>query len=157
NDNDSATISLSGTPTVTEGANLTFTVTLSAASSTATTINYSFGGTAAARSDLTNTTTSVTIPALATTATITVPTTDDGLVEASETVTVTLLSVIGDPPITLRSPYTTLFRSNDNDSATISLSGTPTLTEGAVLAFTVTLSAASSTATTINYSFGGTA
>src|SRR5439155_568429 len=157
NDNDSATISLSGTPAVTEGAALTFTVALSAPSSTDTTLNYSFGGTAGGGSDYTNTTTSVTIPALATTATITVPTTDDGLVEASESVSVTLGSITGDPQITLAVPTPPTAKINDNDSATVSLSGTPTVTEGADLIFTVTLSAPSSTDTTISSSFGGTA
>src|SRR5207249_4223084 len=146
-----ATVSISGTPTVTEGANLTFTVTLSARSSTATRNSYSFGGTADGGSDFTNTTTSVTIPALATTATITVPTTDDGLVEASETVSVTLGSVMGDPQITLGAATAATGTINDNDSATISISGTPTVTEGAALTFTVTLSAPSSTDTTIHY------
>src|SRR5207244_3368142 len=100
NDNGGATVSISGAPTVTEGAALTFTVTQSAASSTATTINYSFGGTATGGSDFTNTTTSVMIPAGATTATITVPTTDDTLVEGSEAVIVTLAST-NNPQITL--------------------------------------------------------
>src|SRR3989442_1265461 len=83
-DNDSATVSISGTPTVTEGGNLIFTVTVSAPSSTDTTISYSFGGTADGGSDYTNTTTSVMIAAGETTATITVPTTDDGLDRKSD-------------------------------------------------------------------------
>src|SRR5206468_2117411 len=96
-DNDSATVSISDASTVTEGGDLIFTVTLSAPSSTDTTISYSFGGTATGGSDYTNTTTSVTIPAGETTATITVPTIDDGLVEDSESLSVTLDSLTGDP------------------------------------------------------------
>src|SRR5207244_1728887 len=118
NDNDTALVSISGSPTVTEGANLTFTVTLSAASSTDTTVNYSFGGTATGGSDYTNTTTSVTIPAGATTATITVPTIDDSRVEASETVSVTLVSLAGDPQIALAASTAATGTINDNDSAT---------------------------------------
>src|SRR2546422_989860 len=86
NNKDSATVSIYDASTVTEGGDLIFTVTLSAPSSTDTTISYSFGGTATGGSDYTNTTTSVTIAAGETTATITVPTTDDGLVEDSESV-----------------------------------------------------------------------
>src|SRR3989442_5187848 len=140
-DNDSATLSISDASTVTEGADLIFTVTLSAPSSTDTTINYSFGGTADGGSDFTNTRTSVTIPALATTATITVSTTDDGLVEASETVSVTLGTITGDPQITLSATTATTGTINNNDNATPSLACTPTLTERANLIFTVTLSA----------------
>src|SRR5438093_10349045 len=102
------------------------------------------------------TTTSVTIAAGETTATITVPTTDDGLVEASESLSVTLDSLTGDPDITLGATVATGLI-DDNDSATVSISGTPTVTEGGDLIFTVTLSAPSSTDTTISYSFGGTA
>src|SRR5207245_1371287 len=140
----------------TEGASLTFTVTMSAVSSTDTTISYRFGGTATGGSDFTNTTTSVTIPAGATSATITVPSTDDNLVEASETLSVTLLST-SHPRITLVATTAATGTINDNDTATVSISGTPTVIEGADLIFTVTLSAPSSTDTTINFSFSGTA
>src|SRR5206468_3832382 len=142
--------------TVVEGGALTFPVTMSAPSSTDTTISYSFGGTATGGSDFTNTTASVTIPAGATSATITVPTTDDSLVEPNETVIVTLGTITGDPQISLGASAGT-GTINDNDTATVSISGSPTVTEGANLTFTVTQSASSSTDTTINYSFGGTA
>src|SRR5206468_817979 len=100
NDNDSATDSICGTPTVTKGASLTFRVTNSAASSKDTTSNYSLGGIATGGSDLQTTTDSETSPAGCTSAMITVPTTDDTLVEANETVSVTLLST-NNPKITL--------------------------------------------------------
>src|SRR5439155_516138 len=156
-DDDTALVSISGTPTVTEGGALAFTVTMSAPSSTDTAINYSFGGTATAGSDFTGTTTSVTIPAGATSAAITVPTTDDALVEADETVSVTLGTIIGNPGISLGLTTVDTGTINDNDTATVTISGTPAVTEGRDLTFTVTQSAVSSTDTTINYSFGGTA
>src|SRR5439155_877391 len=156
-DNDTATVSISGTPTVTEGRDLTFTVTQSAVSSTDTTINYSFGGTATAGLDFTSTTTSVTIPAGATTATIAVPTINDGLLEPTETVIVTLGST-NNPQITLASPTAATGTILDaQGTATASISGAPIVTEGAALSFTVTLSAPTSTDTTIPYSFSGTA
>src|SRR3989442_15534630 len=89
--------------------------------------------------------------------TITEPTTDGGLEEASETVSVTLGSLTGDPQITLGAMTAASGTIIDNDTAVVSISGTPTVTEGTNLAFMVTLSAATSPATTINYSFGGTA
>src|SRR5439155_556922 len=148
--------SISGTPTVTEGGDLIFMVALSAPSSTDTTISYTFGGTADGATDYSSTT-SVTIAAGETTATITVPTTDDGLVEDSESLSVTLDSVTGDPQITLSAATVATGMIDYNDSATASISGTPTVTEGGDLVFTVMLSAPSSTDTTINFSFGGTA
>src|SRR3989442_5772704 len=81
----------------------------------------------------------------------------DGSVEASETVSVTLGTIAGDPQITLGATTAATGTINDNDSATVTISGTPTVTEGANLTLTVTLSAASSPATTINYCFGVTA
>src|SRR5207249_1565358 len=125
NDNDSATLSISGTPTVTEGSALTFTVMLSAASSTATTVAYSFNGSTAtpgAANDFTNTTTRVTIPAGSTTATIAVPTSNDSLLEANgETVIVTLGAITGDPDITLAATSSATGTINDNDGATLSI------------------------------------
>src|SRR5207247_4377121 len=155
--NYNVTVIISDTTTVTEVGYLMFTGTLSAPSSTDTTISYSFGGTATGGSDYSNTTTSVTIAAGETTATITVPTTDDGLVEDSESLSVTLNSLTGDPQITLSAATVATGMIDDNDSATVSISGTPMVTEGGDLIFTVMLSAPSSTDTTINYSFGGTA
>src|SRR5439155_1333566 len=107
-------VSISGAPTVVEGADLTFPVTLSAPSDVDTTITYSFGGTATSGSDFTDTTTSVTIPAGATAATIVVPTTEDTMVEAAETVIVTLLNT-DNPQIVLRAAAAATGTINDND------------------------------------------
>ncbi len=73
-----------------------FTVTLSAASSTDTTVTYTLGGTATEGSDYaTIAAQSVTIAANTTTAVIAIDVTDDSLVEATETVDVTLTGVTG--------------------------------------------------------------
>src|SRR5439155_736197 len=128
----------------------------SAPSSTDTTISYSFGGTADGATDYTNTTTSVTIAAGETTATITVPTTDDNLVEDSESLSLTLVST-DNPQITLGATTVATGMIDANERATVSISDAATVSEGAQLTFTVMLSAPSSTDTTINYSLGGTA
>ncbi|MCL4207616.1 MAG: VCBS repeat-containing protein, partial [Pirellulaceae bacterium] len=157
---DSRKLSISGAPSVTEGDELIFTVTLNAASSTATTVSYTFAGSATKNDDFNASTTSVTIPAGETTATITVPTLDDAVVEDQETVVVTLNSVTaGHPTITVsgapdNSASGTII---DNDNATVSISGAPSVAEGDDLTFTVTLSAASSLATTVSYTFAGSA
>ncbi len=79
-----------------------FTVTLSAASSTDTTVTYTLAGTATEGNDYaTIVRKSVTIAANTTSAVIDIDVTDDSLVEPTETVTVTLAGVAGDPDITL--------------------------------------------------------
>src|SRR5438093_794718 len=92
----------------------------------------------------------MTIDAGETTATITVPTTDDDLVEDSESLSLTLVST-DNPQITLGATTVTTGTIDDNDSATVSISDASTVTEGGDLIFTVTLSAPSSTDTTISY------
>src|SRR5439155_12572517 len=105
--------------------------------------------------DYTNTTTSVTIAAGETTATITVPTSDDGLVEASESLSVSLDSLTGDPQITLGLTTVALGTIDDNDSATVSISDTPTVTEGGDLIDRNSVGAGSSTDTRISDCFDG--
>ena len=92
-----------------------FTVTHSSASATDTVISYVVlaASTATAGSDYTALSGTVTIPALATTATIDVAVLDDAFVEASETVVVQLTGITsGDPLIMVDS-------ANDTDTVTI--------------------------------------
>ncbi len=140
-----------------------FTVTLSAASSTDTTVTYTLAGSAAEGSDYaTIATHSVTIAANTTSAVIDIDVTDDSLVEATETVTVTLTGVTGDAGITLDDANKTAsLNITDNDSAKVSVAksadGDGSETGPDDGQFTVTLSAASSTDTTVTYTLAGTA
>src|SRR5262249_6467663 len=136
-DNDTATVSVNGAIQGNEGSpgtvNATFTVTQSAQSSTDTVVNFTLGGTAVEGSDYTPITHSVTIPAAATTATITIPVTNDALLEGTETVTVTLSSLgAHDPDITLSSNPSELTASRniaDNESATLAIGASNSVTE----------------------------
>ena len=79
-----------------------FTVSLTQASSTDTVVTYTVAGTATGGTDYTALTGTVTILAGQTSAVIDVSgIVDDTLVEANETVVVTLTNVSGDPQITL--------------------------------------------------------
>ena len=103
-DNDTATVSVVAIDALAaeEGSNPgQFTVSLTQASSTATVVTYTVAGTATAGTDYTALTGTVTIPAGSLSAVIDVSVLDDALVEDSETVTVTLTGVSGDPQITL--------------------------------------------------------
>src|SRR6185369_4031718 len=100
-----------------------FTVTQTAASSTDTVLTYTVGGTATAGSDYTAPSGTVTIPAGSTSATITIPVSDDALVEATESISInglTISSADADITVAGSSASRSIF---DNDSATVSVTG----------------------------------
>src|SRR5262245_22128 len=96
----------------------------------------------------------VTILAGQKTADISVAVLNDTLVEATETVVVTLTGLgAHDPDVTLRTPLTATVNLSDNDSATVSVAklldgGEP----GTAGSFRVTQTLASATDTVVNYS-----
>ncbi len=114
-DNDTATVSIAK---ITDGietsspTNGLFRVTQTAASSTNTVVSYSIGGTATPGSglDYTTLTGSVTIPAGQLTADITVAVLNDAIVEATETVVLSLTTLVGNSGITIGSGTTTGFQ-----------------------------------------------
>ena len=158
---DTAQVTIAATTDGVEpGTNGVFTVTLSAASSTDTTVSYTVAGSATAGSDYTALSGSVTILAGATTATITVPVLDDALVEGTETVVVTLTSITaGDAQISIGAANAATVNITDTaDTAQVTIAATTDGVEpGTNGVFTVTLSAASSTDTTVSYTVAGSA
>ncbi|MDB5386640.1 MAG: sodium/calcium exchanger 1, partial [Planctomycetaceae bacterium] len=164
-DDDTATVSISKILDGAEpGTNGLFRVAQTAVSSTDTVITYQVTGTATPGSgkDYTTLTGTVTIPAGSTTADIDVNVLDDVIVEAAETVTITLLGFDAhDPQVTLDSNAANLTATlsiTDDDSATVSiatiLDGAEPTTNGK---FRVTQTAVSSTDTVVTYSVAGTA
>ncbi|RZI79574.1 MAG: type I secretion C-terminal target domain-containing protein, partial [Rubrivivax sp.] len=155
--------------TVNEAAGVAvYTVTLSNPSSSAVTVNYGTqNGTATAGSDFTNTAGSLTFAPGETTKTISVPITNDNVFEGIENYTVVLsgasanaqiadgsgLGGINDqggpttPPPGPNTPPTT----PDDDRPSIGVSS-PTVTEGELAVFTVSLSKAASAAQTYQLS-----
>ncbi len=141
--------------TMTEGnagtSNMLFTVTLSTASTTAITVNYATANaTALAGSDYTAVNGLLTIPANSTTATITVVVKGDLSIEADETFT---LNLSRPTAATIAIAQATATIVND-DFPTLSIANS-SVTEGNVgtsnMLFTVTLSATSLAAITVNY------
>ncbi len=113
-DNDAGFVQVSGTNGKEGGADITFTIVQSAASSTATVVTYTLGSpnstpqfanpSGTGQDDHTRTygTFSTTIAAGQTSAVVTVPITDDNIVEANdETVVLTVTGLNGDPQIKL--------------------------------------------------------
>ncbi|MBE9073063.1 Calx-beta domain-containing protein [Microcystis sp. LEGE 08355] len=123
------------------------------------TVNYTVGGTATFNTDytqsgaanFTSTTGTVTFAAGSSTATVTIDPTADTIVEADETVILTLISGTG---YTLDAATTATGTINNDDSASIAISDV-TVTEGnsgtTNAVFTVTLSNPVDTAITLNY------
>lgn len=154
----SVSISVSPASVSEDGAtNLTYTVTRSAASASALVVNLATSGTATAGTDFTGSATSVTIAANATSATLTINPTVDGTVEADETVIVAVATGTG---YSLGAPAsaTGTILNDDVPTATIAVSPANVAEDGVPnLVYTVTLNQASLSATSVNFTLGGTA
>ncbi len=137
--------------------NLIYTVTRSLNLSSPTTVNITTGGTATSGTDYTGGVATVVIPAGATTATITINPAVDATVEADETVILTVAAgtsySVGAP-----SSATGTILNDDVPSASISVAPASVSEDGAPnLVFTVTLSQAPLSATSVNFTVSGTA
>ncbi len=153
-DNDTAPSIIINDVSVNEGAGTaTFTVTLSAASGLPVTVDYNTSnGTAIAGSDYSAVNGTLTFSPGVVTQTITVPITNDIMLENNETFNVNLLN-----------PTNATIADNlgvgtiiDNDVApTISSISSPGTTEGSNLVYSVVLSNASGLPTTYNFTLGG--
>ena len=165
-DNDSATVSIAATDATADETptnNGQFTVSLTQASTTDTVVSYALtGSTATPTTDYTALTGSVTILAGNLAAVIDVTgIVDDSLVEAEETVIVTLTGVSGDPQIGLdpdAADLTATVTIADNDSATVSIAATDAAANETPInngQFTVSLTQASSTDTVVSYALDG--
>jgi hypothetical protein len=137
-----------------------FTVTISSPSDSDTTVSYTVTGDATAGTDFTALTGTVTILAGDSTATIDLTVLDDSLLEESETVTVTLNTVTtGDADIAIGVSNTATITIADDDTAQVTIVATdPTAAEPTNDGqFTVSLSHASDTDTTVSYTVTGDA
>ncbi|NOR29025.1 MAG: HYR domain-containing protein, partial [Lutibacter sp.] len=161
-DNDATTVSVvANDATAAEPSNNgQFTVSIGLTSSTPTVISYTISGTATAANDYTTLTGSVTIPAGSTSTTIDVSVLNDNILEASETVIITLDTITsGDADISIGTPVTATVTIADEDSALISiLANDATASEPSNNGqFTVSISNASDVDTVISYLITGTA
>jgi Calx-beta domain/Domain of unknown function DUF11 len=161
-DNDAPTVTVANTTNGNEAGpvNGVMTVTMTATRPTAVTLSYSVAGTATSGTDYTALSGSVTIPAGLTTATISIPVTDDLIVEGNETVVVTLTAVTsGAASLGAAANLVATNTITDNDSATITIANTTNGNEAGVVAgvMTATQTKVSATNTVIAYSVGGTA
>jgi uncharacterized protein YhjY with autotransporter beta-barrel domain len=137
--------------------NLVYTVTRSAASASPLTVNLTTSGTATSGTDYAGSVATVTIPANGTMASVTVNPTADSVVEANETV---ILTVAAGSGYTVGAPAsaTGTILNDDVPTATITVSPASVLENGAPnLVYTVALDAAPTSALTVNFTLGGTA
>jgi hypothetical protein len=160
-DNDTATVSIANTTNGAEAGptNGVMTVTLSAVSPINTVVSYTVTGTATSGTDYTALPGSITIPAGSTTATISIPITNDLIVETAETVIVTLNAVTTGVATTIGAPAAATNTITDNDTATVSIANTTNGSETGPTngVMTVTQSSVSATNTVVAYTRTGTA
>ena len=156
NDNDSTalpTVNVSG-GSATEGASVTFTVSLLGATEETVTVQYATAsGTATSGTDFTATSGTLTFLPLPgeDILTVSVPTTEDTDAEADETFTLTLSNPTN---ATLGANATATGTINEPDEESlplVSVSGGNSATEGNAVEFTITLSKASESLVTVNY------
>lgn len=148
-------VTISGTATVTEGANANLTATLGSASVGNTVVSYSVGGTAVAGTDFTALSGSVTIPNGQTTVTIPVATLDNAIDQDTRTVIVTLTGATNGAVLGAATEATVSIQ--DNDTAGVTVSGGPlTIAEAAGTGnFTVVLTSEPTAAVTITVTSSG--
>ncbi len=142
-DNDAATVSIAATTDGNEAGLVdgVFTVTLSTTSTSDTVIDYTVSGSATSGNDFSPLAGQVTILAGDTTATINVPTIDDGFVEGTENVGITLTGIAsGDPSITIGGVSSASVDLFDNDAASWTISGDATVSEGTAASYAIALS-----------------
>lgn len=134
----------------TEGGTLTFTVTKSGEGIQNFSVNYATAdGTAAAGSDYTAASGTLTFAVGETIKTVSVPTTDDAVDEASETLSLNLSAATGGSTISDAQGVGTI---EDNDPApSFAISDATAVTEGGTLVFTVTKSGSTSQSFSVNY------
>ena len=154
----SVSIAVSPASVSEDGAtNLTFTVTRSLNLTSPTVVNITTTGTATAGTDFAGSVATVTIPAGATTANIVIDPTVDGTVEPDETVTLTVAAGTG-YTVGVPASATGTILNDDVPSVTVSVSPAAVAEDGAPnLIYTFTLNQAAFSATSINYTIGGTA
>ncbi|MEH0344009.1 VCBS domain-containing protein [Vibrio cholerae] len=182
-DDDRPAVSAISSPTVSEGYSATFDVSLSNASTTATTVTLTLAGDSATKNvDFNGTsvtviingvsksvsvnddgTFSVDVPANTTTFSVSVETTDDDVYEGSESFTLSGYTVsqtsanevTGTATITDDGSVTPPDLPADDDRPAVSAISSPTVSEGYSATFDVSLSNASTTATTVTLTLAG--
>ena len=162
NDDDTAELTIAATDPVANesGDPGQFTLTLSSPADTDTIVAYTISGDASAGTDYATLSGFVTVIAGQTTATIDVLAVDDTILEDSESVTVTLDSIVsGDTDIGIGAANNATVTIEDNDSAQVNIVATDASASepGDNGQFTVTLTATADSDTVVSYTVGGDA
>jgi hypothetical protein len=159
-DDDAPTVTIANTTNGSEAgpANGVMTLTLSQIRPSNVVVAYTVSGTATSGSDYTALSGTITIPANTLTSTLSIPVLDDTVVEPGETVIVTLTSVTSGAA-SVGSPSVATNTIADNDSATVGIANTTNGAEATPTSgvMTLTLSAAASIDTVVNYTVSGSA
>ncbi len=165
NDDNLITLTVSPASVNEDGTtNLVYTFTRHGSTTSALTVNYSVGGTATLGTDyaqtgaatFTATTGTITFAAGASTATVTIDPTTDNIVEANETVALTLATGTGYGIGTTTAVTGTIV--NDDANITLAVAPASVNEDGTTnLVYTFTRTGVTTNALTVNYGVGGTA
>jgi len=154
---DTTLVSLTGTASITEGSSGVYTVSLTNPAQTAVTVTLNYSGVAVNGTDISGVTT-VIIPAGSSSTTFSIAALADALVEGTESFTVAIASANGGNFENLavngaaNSVTTSVL---DTDTATLSLTATPSLTEaGGTLVYTAVITSAPLSDLTVTLSNG---
>jgi hypothetical protein len=151
------TLTTGATSIAENGGSTTVTATLSAIYLAPVTVTLSTSGTATSGTDYALSATTITIPAGSTSANVTLTGTDDAVYEGSETVIIDISGVTNGTESGTQQKTVTITDNESGPTVSISSSFSVSTEGGSGLTITATQSGTSSLATTVNFSFSGTA
>ena len=152
-DDEELTVSVAAdAATVEEGSPAAFTVTVAGGESTAdVTVTYEVSGTATSGTDYTAPDGTLTLTAGTSSGTITIPTSEDMVLDPGETLVVTLTAATTTLGTVTADTTTATTTITDTDGVTVSVAAGDAVAEGTDATFTVTLSGAVASAVTVNW------
>ena len=157
-DDDSALISIAADSPVDENIQQAgFTLSTSKAFDVPVLVYYSLSGTATIGADFSVAPAPLLLPTLANVARIPVSIIDDASIEGTETITVTIDSIMHAKAATDQGASSATLLVNDNDFVTLSVSSSERINERGFASFALTLGQAMETGITVTVSVGGTA
>jgi Calx-beta domain/Matrixin/IPT/TIG domain len=151
------TLTTGATSIAENGGSTTVTATLSAMYLAPVTVTLSTSGTATSGTDYSLSATTITIPAGSTSASVTLTSIDDAVYEGSQTVIIDISGVTNGTESGTQQRTVTITDNESGPTVSISSSFSVSTEGGSGLTITATQSTTSSLATTVNFSFSGTA
>ncbi|MCJ8267841.1 MAG: Ig-like domain-containing protein, partial [Psychrosphaera sp.] len=158
-DEDTVSVALTASATTAdESTTITYTATLSTATNADVTVNLGYSGTATSGADYASPPASITVSTGQTTGTATVTTTQEGDIEANETLIVDITSVSGGSAVESGiQQHTTIITDDDTAVASLAVNNASMAEAGGSSTITVSLDKPTISDTTVSLGYSGTA